>query len=283
MSGAIPFDYASQQAPLIVVEGQLGEQAEKGRIVVDTGATAPFPIFLSVSRAQRLHLPLSGDVTPESSTAIGGGPQTYREGELPAFSIGPVKLEHAKVAVLPMIDAMTRQVGTPIDGIVGYQFLRNYRFSIDYVAHQIDFAAAMGRDADALSFSLGLKKPLILVQATVNGTGPFTFEIDTGATVTTLSPEAAERAGVVATGDGVLGGAGGTVAVRRGDARVTLGPVSYDLRNLSISDRLSAISSATGSTVEGILGLDFLYRTRLTIDYPSAKVWIVGTSPSRTQ
>ncbi|WP_044560066.1 aspartyl protease family protein [Azospirillum sp. B4] len=282
MVDAVPFDYASRQAPLIVVEGRLGEQSTKGRIVVDTGATAPFPIFLSVSRAQGLHLPLSGDITPDSSTAIGGGAQTYREGELSAFSIGPIKLEHAKVAVLPMIDAMTQQVGPPVDAIVGYQFLRGHRFSIDYSARQIDFAAPAGRDADALSFSLGQRKPLILVETTVNGAGPFIFEIDTGATVTTLSPDVAERTGVAITGEGTLGGAGGTVAIRRGDARVALGPVGYSLRNVSISDHLSAISSAAGSKVDGILGLDFLYRTKLTIDYPASKVWIVETSPPGT-
>lgn len=274
----VPFEYASAQAPLIVVEGRLGEAAKKARIVLDTGATAPYAAFLSVSRAQALKLPLSDEKTPKGSTAIGDAAQTYREAELSDITIGPIKRKAARVAVMPMIDAMTQQVGKPVDAIIGYEFLRTYRFSIDYPARRIDFSAPAGPDAQALSFHLALKKPLVLVLAMVNGRGPFAFEIDTGATVTSLSPDVAERAGIVANGAGMLSGAGGTVAIRQGYARVSLGPVSYDLSHISISDHLSRISSAAGSQVDGIVGLDFLYRTRLTIDYPASKVWIEDAS-----
>ena len=185
----VPFEYASVQAPLIVVEGRLGEATKKARIVIDTGATAPYAAYLSVSRGRALKLSLSDEKRPEASTAIGDATQAYREGELSNITIGPLQRKAARVAVMPMIDAMTQSVGKPVDAIIGYEFLRTYRFSIDYPSRQIDFAARAGPDEQALSFHLAQKKPLVLIQAMVNGRGPFTFEIDTGATVTSLSPD----------------------------------------------------------------------------------------------
>ncbi len=274
MLDAIPFEYVSPQAPLIAVEGRLGPKDKRSRIVVDTGATAPFAVFLSPEKARALGLSLSEEITPGATTAIGGGPQTYRTGTLPSVAIGPVRLAQTPVAVVPMIDEMSRQAGQPIGGIIGYQFLRNQRVSIDYGKRRIDLAApTIG--AGGTPFALAARKPIILVETMVNGTGPFVFEIDTGATITSLSPETAQKAHVAATGEGTLGGAGGSVAVKRGDAQIKVGDIAFDLRNVTVTDSLAGISQAAGSPVDGILGLDYFYRTKLTIDYPASTVWIV--------
>lgn len=278
MLDAIPFEYASPQAPLIVIEGTLGENPENAQIVVDTGACAPFPVFISTAEARHLGLSLSKDVTPGTTTAIGAEPQTYKTGTLSSVRIGPMTLQKAEVAVVPMIDEMNQHTGRPIAAIIGYQFLRNQRILIDYQKRKIDFTAPAGADGDALPFVLAANKPIILVQTMVNGTGPFTFEIDTGATVTSLSPETAKRAQVRQTGEGRLAGAAGAVTVSRADANIRVGPIAFDLKNVSVTSGLTGLSAAAGTRVDGILGLDYLYRTRLTIDYPQSKVWI---SPPR--
>ncbi|MDV6330967.1 pepsin/retropepsin-like aspartic protease family protein [Asticcacaulis sp. 201] len=274
MLDTLPFEYASAKAPLLVVKGQLGESRAPVSVVLDTGAGAPFSLFLSTKVAKSLSLALSDEIVPETSTAVGSKRQGYRTADLPFFSLGPVKLVHTPVAVLPMIDDMAGQIGRPVDAIIGYQFLRDRRFSINYPMRKIDLSASAPSEGEAIAFTLAAKKPIILVQAKVNGEGPFTFEIDTGATVTSLSPETAARAHITPTGEGVLGGAGGAVTVKRADANLAVGTVKFDLKNVTITDSLTGISTAAGSQIDGIVGLDYFYRTTLIIDYPNAKVWI---------
>jgi predicted aspartyl protease len=271
---AIAFEYASPRAPLIVVEARLGDQRDKVSVVLDTGGAAPFEVILSQAIAQRLGMALSEEITPPSTTAIGPRKQTYRTGKLAAFSLGPVSLRSVDVAVTPMVDQMGPQVGRRIDAVVGQYFLRSRTISIDYAARRLDLAAPAGPEAGAIGFTLGRLKPLVLVQATVNGAGPFTLQIDTGATGSTLSPGAAERAGVTAQGQGAMGGAGGSVAVGVARAQIAFGPIQRDLPVVAISDAIDAVSAVVGTPIDGILGTDFFQATRLTIDYPGQKLWL---------
>lgn len=277
-SGGLPFEYASDHAPLIVAEGAIGARRERVAVVVDTGATAPFAVFISEGMANHLSLAQSAVITPPDTTAVGPRRPTYRVARLDRFVLGPVDLGPAEVAVLPMIDAMGAGVGRRIDAIVGEQFLRDHAFSIDHGARRIDLAAALGAEAQAIPFVLAARKPLILVQATVNGAGSFVMQIDTGASATLLSPSAAARAGVVALGQGAQGGAGGSVAVGVGKAEVLFGGVSRALAPVAISEAMTSISAAAGSPIDGILGLDFFKGSRLTIDYASRRLWMVAGS-----
>jgi predicted aspartyl protease len=275
MLDAVPFDYASPQAPLIVVEGRIGKDGRKANVVVDTGGTAPFEVAISEAVAKSQKLALSAEIAPPTTTAVGPARQTYRTGRLERFSLGPVTLGPVDVAVVPMIDRMEGQVGRRIDAIVGQHFLRARTISIDYAARTIDLEAPAGSAADALHFTPGRDKPLILVQARVNGAGPFTLEIDTGATGTTLSPEAAKQAGVEAKGQGVLGGAGGAVSVGFGEASVSFGPTTRQLPRVVISEAMTGISKAVGTPIDGILGFDFFAGAKLTIDYPRHELWLI--------
>ena len=275
---AIPFDYASPQAPLIVVAGRIGDPLGKAAVVIDTGGAAPFDVIVSQALAQRLGLALSDEVTPPSTTAVGPNKQAYRTGRLARFSLGPVSLAPVDVAVTPMVDQMGAQVGRRIDAVVGQYFLRTRVVSIDYAARRLDLAASAGPEAEAMTFTLGRLKPLVLARALVNGAGPFTLEIDTGATGTSLSPGAAARAGVATQGQGALGGAGGSVSVGVGAAEVALGSTHRALPRVAITDAIDAISAAVGTPIDGILGTDFFQGTRLTIDYPGQRLWLV---PSR--
>lgn len=68
--------------------------------------------------------------------------------------------------------------------------------------------------ASIVSFRLGApQKPVILVDVMVNGSGPYQFALDTGASVTVLSQGLANDLRI-ASGDPAAGmGAGGQVAV----------------------------------------------------------------------
>jgi predicted aspartyl protease len=271
---ALAFEPASIQAPLMVVEGRI-EPAGPVAVVFDTGATAPFDVFLSPTLAARLGLPLSDEITPPDSTAVGPARQTYRTARLDHFVLGPVALEGTDVAVVPMIDAMQAQVGRRIDAIVGHHLVRDRTIAIDYATRRIDLTAAAGGGETAIPFTLGARKPLVLVSVTINGHGPFRLEIDTGATGTTLSLEAAGRAGVETSGQGRLGGAGGGVNVGLGQATLSFGPVSRTVR-VAVSPAIGPIAASAGSPIDGILGGDFFSGTCLTIDYPNSRLWLTA-------
>lgn len=276
-TSGMAFRYASPKAPLIVVEGNLGNARNKAAMVLDTGATAAYAAFLDTSVAQRMGLVLSDEIMPARSTSVGPRPRPYRTARLARFELGPIVLHDVEVAVVDWIAGMAPDANRKVDAIVGYHLLRERVFSIDYLGRRLDLAASPGPDSTAIAFALGPQKPMILVQATVNGAGPFTMEIDTGATTTILAPAAARRAGIVPRpSPATMSGAGGAVAVETGAARIAFGGIERDMGQIVVMPALATIAAAAGTPVDGILGTDFLYGTRLTIDYPRRRLWLAA-------
>jgi predicted aspartyl protease len=119
----------------------------------------------------------------------------------------------------------------------------------------------------ALEFA-GRGDAAILVPVHVNGEGPFRLVLDTGATLTCLDQEVAQRLelpqarGVVGVGAGV-GGSGQMSLVRIDSVRVGAARAegmtgcALDLRH----------TDAVGLDIDGLLGLDFLRAFRVTIDF----------------
>jgi predicted aspartyl protease len=113
--------------------------------------------------------------------------------------------------------------------------------------------------------------PLVLVKARVNGQGPFTFFVDTGATVSIVSASLARRLHLTplpATVQGI--GAGGAFSTRASVASIAIGGVRQD-RVLVATFDLAQINAAVGP-MDGGLGYNFLKAYRVTIDYPSRQV-----------
>ena len=119
-----------------------------------------------------------------------------------------------------------------------------------------------------LSFTLASPtKPIILVPTVVNGSGPYTFALDTGAAVTVISPELAQSLDLAsgAMREGV--GAGGRVAVSMATADwLAIGDVRREHVQVAITD-LSALSQAAGVQLDGIIGHNVLGGQRVVIDY----------------
>lgn len=116
----------------------------------------------------------------------------------------------------------------------------------------------------------GPAKPILLVPTSINGTGPYQFALDTGASLTILSAELAHRLGVEK-GEAKEGiGAGGPLAVSRSRVEsLAVGAARRENLPVGVAD-LTPLSEAVGTTLEGILGYNFLKGFRVTIDYPHA-------------
>jgi len=109
--------------------------------------------------------------------------------------------------------------------------------------------------------------PLVLVKVRVNAKGPYTFFVDTGATVTVVGVPLARLLKLPVSDAPVRAiGAGGRFAAQASFAAIALGDVRQDRVQVGIVD-LAPIRGAVGP-VDGVIGYNFLRPYRVVIDYP---------------
>jgi len=130
-------------------------------------------------------------------------------------------------------------------------------------------------DEEAIRFQLSKRKPLLIVQGLVNGKGPFSFVVDTGASVTVLSPHVAKQAGLsLCRIDAKAISAGGRLDTAFGRLNsLRIGTV--EVRNLRVAIMsLTRVNRAAQLRLGGIIGHNLLRRFRVTIDYPSGHLFL---------
>jgi hypothetical protein len=106
----------------------------------------------------------------------------------------------------------------------------------------------------------------IYVEGTVDGRGPYTFEVDTGGQ-TLLSPRLLKEVGLQAIGEAATRGAG--------EGHGTMGYVHFDeiaIGNLQLRDQIGFATDfhhegVEGIPVDGMVGLELIRRMVTTIDY----------------
>ena len=122
-----------------------------------------------------------------------------------------------------------------------------------------------------------LVKNQIIVEATVNGKGPYSFIVDTGVTPSVIDRAAAEGAGVAidTSRSGEASGAGSsTMTVQRAPIRELMlsGVIFRDLDALAAD--LTRLSTRLGQPLHGILGDNFFEGRVVTIDYANQRMTI---------
>ena len=117
--------------------------------------------------------------------------------------------------------------------------------------------------------------PLVLVSVRVNGKGPYTFFVDTGATVTVVGAPLARALKLPQIDAPVLAiGAGGRFDARASFAAISLGDMRQSHVQVGIVD-LAQIRNAVGP-VDGVIGYNFLKAYRVVIDYPGRQLCLVA-------
>jgi predicted aspartyl protease len=115
-------------------------------------------------------------------------------------------------------------------------------------------------------------KPLILLETMVHDRGPYRFVLDTGAGLTIISPDLANKLDVKRAEAQKAVGAGGSVAVNFGVVKsLAVGETRLEGLKVGIMD-LRGISSAIETDIDGIIGYNFLKQFRVSIDYPKQTV-----------
>lgn len=113
----------------------------------------------------------------------------------------------------------------------------------------------------------GRKQALILLPVFVDGQGPYSFVLDTGATSTVVSNELADALALPRgeKQDG-RGAAGKMTLVKSQLPSLTAGHEKLESLPVSVTD-LSFLGRAMGAQVDGALGHSFLRHFALTLDY----------------
>ncbi|MFW9788217.1 MAG: aspartyl protease family protein [Candidatus Thorarchaeota archaeon] len=108
---------------------------------------------------------------------------------------------------------------------------------------------------------------LVKVPVTVNGRGPFTFDLDTGASTTTITPQLAESLGIpTRTGaQSEARGIGGGIPVKYADATIGVGSLEFDEDEVYVLD-VNALLKASGGR-EGVLGFTTLRHCTMSLNY----------------
>jgi len=272
MLDSIPFEMPNQ-VPFVVMDARAG--AVPARVLLDTGNAAPFGMIVSPAFAGRASMVVDDSPARAAAAHVGDGAVAFRSARLARFALGPIALDDVSVGVSGAVDAVARQMGSPIDAILGHRFVAGRTIAIDYARRRVDLAAAAGPAAAAIGFTLAPARPVTLVRATINGRGPFLMVLDSGASTTLISPETAAAAGVEAAQAAQLGGAGGVSAggARLGRARISLGHLTRDGQPVAVADALGPLRAVAGAPIDGVIGADMFGTGRITLDYGTNRFW----------
>lgn len=115
---------ASPAKPLILVD-VYGNGSGPFQFAIDTGTSTT---AISPELAKQLGVSDS----PIGPVTTGGAHVNVTAGTLESFQLGGARLDGLPVIVGDFFAMLSNAIGTKLDGIVGYNFLRNYKIAIDY-------------------------------------------------------------------------------------------------------------------------------------------------------
>jgi predicted aspartyl protease len=273
LGSEVKFTRAAGQQPLILVPACVSGQGPF-QFIVDTGAGT---CLLSPELAQRLRIKTTA--TKEGMGA--GGKITVSLGRVDSLTIGDAKVQKAQVGITDEVYNLCAAVGAKIDGVIGYNYLKEFCLTVDYQAAALRLeqsdskhSRSPGAGFSEVGFQLAHpSKPLILVSALANKRGPYQFVLDTGASTTLGSAELARELGLKSVTSPELCGAGGKLQASLDTLEsLELGTARCEQLQVAVVDFLSPMSRTVGARLDGIVGYNFLKRYRITVDYPKGTV-----------
>jgi predicted aspartyl protease len=120
----VPIRLANPAKPLILVDVHLNGRGPF-QFAIDTGTSTT---VLTPQAAQQLGV----ETSPVDPVTTGSAGVSASAGHLRSFQVGGARIDSMPVIVADFFDALSSAVGAKLDGIVGYNFLRNYKVVIDY-------------------------------------------------------------------------------------------------------------------------------------------------------
>src|SRR6266702_2424936 len=120
----VPIHFASPAKPLILVDVHANGRGPF-QFAIDTGTS-------TTAIAPELAKQLGVESSPVGPGTTGGASVNVTAGTLESFQVGRARIDDLVVVVADFFSMLSQAVGARLDGIVGYNFLRNFRVVIDY-------------------------------------------------------------------------------------------------------------------------------------------------------
>jgi predicted aspartyl protease len=259
-----------ERQPLILVAGRI-HGFEPIHCALDTGASH---CMLLPEVAARL-----GVRADDVRQATGAdGPVEVRLGLADSVALGDAVAYDVPMIISDELRHIGEKIGHPLEGNLGHSFLGRYRLTVDYPQLSLELATPNepddARPARAhFEFQLAHpSKPLVMIPVRV-GKRPASFALDTGASITVISPELAQACAIETTEMPSLTGGGGAITATAGVIpELAIATLRIPHVHVAVADFLAMLSRAMGTQVDGILGTNVLRDFRLTIDYPRRRV-----------
>ena len=132
------FEWIGQSAAVTEVAMRLASPA-KPLILVDVHANGrgPFQFAIDTGTSTTAITPelakqLGVASSPIGPATTGGAQVEVRGGALQSFQLGGARIDNLDVVVADFFAMLSTAIGAKLDGIVGYNFLRHYKVSLDY-------------------------------------------------------------------------------------------------------------------------------------------------------
>ena len=129
----VPFKLAKRDKPLILLETLVNDQGPF-RFVLDTGAGGT---IIAPELAKKLGVKADERAKPDKATGAGGQLE-IRFGAVKSLEVGETKIKRLKVGIMDLA-GISKAIETDIDGIIGYNFLKKFRVTIDYPKRTVTF------------------------------------------------------------------------------------------------------------------------------------------------
>jgi predicted aspartyl protease len=120
----IPIRLANPAKPLLLVDVYANGRGPF-QFAIDTGTS-------TTAIAPELAKQLGVEASPVGPGTTGGAPVDFHAGSLQSFQLGGAKIDNMAVVVADFFTMLNAAIGAKLEGIVGYNFLGNYKVVIDY-------------------------------------------------------------------------------------------------------------------------------------------------------
>ena len=266
-SAKVKFRLTGGAQPLILLPVEVNGSGPF-EFILDTGAGTS---LLSSDLAKQLEMKIVGSKEGQSA----GGKVAVSLAKTDSLAVGEAKLQDVDVGIVDLAH-IGKTIGAKVDGDLGYNFLKQFRLTIDYCSCEVrlddpKLVENFGRSAKTeVPMRLASPaKPLILVDVRANGRGPFQFAIDTGTSTTAITPELAKQLGIKSSPIDPVTTGGAQVDVTAGTLQsFQIGGATIDNMAVVVADFFAMLSSAIGAKLDGIVGYNFLRNYKVVIDYP---------------
>ena len=232
---------------------------------LDTGASAT---TLTTQLAESLGIITRPGDRPEARGIGGGIPTEYAD---VIIGVGSLEFEKDEVYVLDINAIMKSSCGR--DGVLGYSTLKHCTMSLSYSKQRFTLnrtdSGTPPTEIDWSPFEYIKDSHLVGVPVHINGQGPYSFVLDTGAGNTVITPKLAEKLGIEAKAvHGIARGVGGDVELKLAELEsLSVGSAQITNSQVVVLD-LSKVSPKGDLIEYGIIGYDFLKTFETILDYP---------------